>query len=64
MDYELESSFSYQKYSVKIRTEKIAKVFSIMEKLVKDGLVIQYNFGQFSLEQVFIEFVNNMRNNK
>ncbi|OUM67191.1 hypothetical protein PIROE2DRAFT_40265 [Piromyces sp. E2] len=62
--YELESSFTYQKYSVKIKTENIANVFSTMEKLVKDGLVTQYNFGQFSLEQVFIGFVNDTDNNK
>ncbi|ORX75937.1 P-loop containing nucleoside triphosphate hydrolase protein [Anaeromyces robustus] len=58
-DYELESSISYQKYFVNMKTENIANVFAMMEKVVKAGLVSQYNFEQFSLEQVFINFVNN-----
>jgi len=56
--YNLESSISYQKYSVKMKTENIADVFAIMEMAKESGLVSQYNFGQYSLEQVFINFVN------
>jgi len=56
--YQLESSISYQKYSVKMKTENIANVFAIMEMAKESGLVSQYNFGQYSLEQVFINFVN------
>jgi len=57
--YEVENSMNYQKYTVKMRTENIAKVFAIMEFAQERGLVSQYNFGQYSLEQVFINFVNN-----
>jgi len=57
--YEVENSMNYQKYTVKMRTENIAKVFALMEFAQERGLVSQYNFGQFSLEQVFINFVNN-----
>jgi len=57
--YEVENSMNYQKYTVKMRTENIAKVFAIMESAQETGLVSQYNFGQYSLEQVFINFVNN-----
>ncbi|KAL6594717.1 hypothetical protein U3516DRAFT_608426 [Neocallimastix sp. 'constans'] len=57
--YDLESSFSYQKYSVKMRTENIANVFSMMEYAKERRYITQYNFGQYSLEQVFINFVNN-----
>jgi len=58
-DYEVESSMSYQKYSVKMKTENIAKVFSMMESAKEQKMITQYNFGQFSLEQVFINFINN-----
>jgi len=58
-DYEVESSMSYQKYSVKMKTDNIAKVFAIMENAQNQNIVSQYNFGQYSLEQVFINFVNN-----
>jgi len=57
-DYELETSISYQKYSITMKTENIANVFAQMEKAKESGLVSQYNFGQYSLEQVFINFVN------
>jgi len=57
--YEVESSMSYQKYSVQMKTENIARVFALMELAQERQLVSQYNFGQFSLEQVFINFVNN-----
>jgi len=56
-DYELESSFSYQKYSVEMKTEKIATVFAILESAKEKRHITQYNFGQYSLEQVFIDFV-------
>jgi len=58
-DYELESSINYQKYSVKMKTENIAKVFAILEDAKKNNTITQYHFGQYSLEQVFINFVNN-----
>jgi ABC-type multidrug transport system ATPase subunit len=57
--YKLESSISYHKYSVKMKTENIANVFAVMEDAKESGLVSQYNFGQYSLEQVFINFINN-----
>jgi ABC-type multidrug transport system ATPase subunit len=59
-NYQLESSISYQKYSVQMKTENIANVFSVMEQAKKAGIISQYNFGQYSLEQVFINFVNNV----
>ncbi|OUM65277.1 hypothetical protein PIROE2DRAFT_41808 [Piromyces sp. E2] len=59
-NYEVENSINYQKYSVKMKTEGIAKVFSLMEEAKENGLVSQYNFGQYSLEQVFISFINNI----
>ncbi|OUM69508.1 hypothetical protein PIROE2DRAFT_38181 [Piromyces sp. E2] len=58
-NYELESSMNYQKYSVKMNSESIANVFSVMENAKENGIISQYNFGQYSLEQVFINFVNN-----
>ena len=58
-DYKVESSLSYQKYSVKMKNENIANVFTMMEDSVKNGLVSRYNFGQFSLEESFINFINN-----
>jgi len=60
-EYEVETSMNYQKYTVKMRTENIAKVFALMESAQEIGLVSQYNFGQYSLEQVFINFVNNSK---
>ena len=59
--YEVESSLKHQKYFVQMKTENIAKVFSIMEYTKDIGLVSQYNFGQFSLEEVFINFINNIK---
>jgi len=57
-NYELESSMSYQKYSIKMKIENIANVFAVMENAKENGVISQYNFGQYSLEQVFINFVN------
>jgi len=57
--YEVQSYSNYQKYSVEMKNEKIANVFSLMEIAKASGLVNQYNFGQYSLEQVFINFINN-----
>jgi len=58
--YELESTISYQKYTVTMKIENIANVFALMEQAKEYGLISQYNFGQYSLEQVFINFVNNV----
>ena len=58
-NYEVESSISYQKYSVEMKTENIARVFALMENAKEQQMVTQYNFGQYSLEQVFINFINN-----
>jgi len=58
-DYTVESSYDYHKFDVKMKTENIANVFSLMEKAKDDGLINQYNFGQYSLEQVFLNFINN-----
>jgi len=57
--YELESAMTYQKYTVKMKVQSIAKVFEMMETAKENGIISQYNFGQYSLEQVFINFVNN-----
>ncbi|ORX51392.1 hypothetical protein BCR36DRAFT_325611 [Piromyces finnis] len=59
--YELESFINYQKYTVTMKIENIANVFSVMEEAKENGIVKQYNFGQYSLEQVFINFVNNTK---
>jgi len=59
--YRVESSLNYQKYSVEMQSKNIADVFSMMETAKEEGLVSQYNFGQYSLEQVFIDFVNNSK---
>jgi len=56
--YDVETSMNYQKYSVKIRIENIANIFSVMEYAKEHNIISQYNFGQYSLEQVFIDFVN------
>lgn len=56
-NYELESSLHHQKYFVKMRFENIANVFYWMEYSKDIGLVSQYNFGQYSLEQIFINFL-------
>jgi len=58
-NYQLESYSTYQKYTIKMKIESIAKVFSLMEEAKESGLIDQYNFGQYSLEQVFINFINN-----
>eukprot|EP00833_Pecoramyces_ruminatium_P012664 jgi/Orpsp1_1/1186696/evm.model.d7180000052567.1 len=54
--YDLENSISYQKYTVEMKLENIANVFSYMEYAKKVGHIKQYNFGQYSLEQIFIDF--------
>ncbi|ORX37478.1 P-loop containing nucleoside triphosphate hydrolase protein [Piromyces finnis] len=56
--YDVESSMNYQKYSIKIKIENIGRVFSLMESAKDQRIINQYNFGQYSLEQVFISFVN------
>ncbi|ORX45952.1 hypothetical protein BCR36DRAFT_372441 [Piromyces finnis] len=43
-NYEVESSINYQKYSVKIKIENIARVFSLMEDAKEQKCVNQYNF--------------------
>jgi len=60
VSYELETSISYQKYTVIMDIENISNVFAMMEEAKDKGIVSQYNFGQYSLEQVFINFVNNV----
>ena len=57
--YEVENFINYQKYTVKMKTVNIANVFALMEFAQERGLVSQYYFGQYTLEQVFINFVNN-----
>ena len=61
-EYQLESSLNHQKYSVKMKKENIANVFQLMEYAKEIGLVTQYNFGQYSLEEIFINFINNDTN--
>jgi len=41
--------------------ENIARVFAIMEYAKEQQFINKYNFGQYSLEQVFINFVNNSK---
>jgi len=60
-NYEVESSINYQKYSVEMKTENIARVFALMESAKELQMITQYNFGQYSLEQVFINFINNSK---
>jgi len=60
VNYELDTSFTFQKYTVEMRTENIANVFAILEEAKDNGVISQYNFGQYSLEQVFINFINNL----
>jgi len=57
--YDLESSIAYQKYFVEMKTENISNVFAIMEKVKASGLIHQYNFGQYSIEQVYLDFIKN-----
>ncbi|ORX84528.1 P-loop containing nucleoside triphosphate hydrolase protein [Anaeromyces robustus] len=59
--YNVESSFNHQKYTVEMKTQNIANVFSVMEEAKEKGHISQYNFGQYSLEQVFIDFVNDSK---
>ncbi|ORX51393.1 hypothetical protein BCR36DRAFT_411859 [Piromyces finnis] len=61
--YTLETSISYQKYYVEMKTENIPDVFSFMEKAKEKYLISQYNFGQYSLEQIFINYINNSKYN-
>jgi len=56
-DYVVESSYDYHKFNVKMKIENIPNVFFLMEKAKEEGLIIQYNFGQYSLEQVFLNFI-------
>jgi len=59
--YQLESSTQYQKYFVEMKTENIPNVFSLLEKAKEKFIISQYNFGQYSLEQVYINFINNVK---
>jgi len=47
--YELETSISYQKYTVTMENETISRVFAMMEEAKDNGLISQYKFGQYSL---------------
>jgi len=60
-NFELETSISYQKYFVEMKTENIPEVFSFMEKAKDKYLISQYNFGQYSLEQIFIKYINSVK---
>jgi len=61
-DYQVEStSIGYQKYFVKMKTENIPNVFLLMEKAKEERLINQYNFGQYSLEQIFNHLINTIR---
>lgn len=46
-----------------MKKENIASVFQLMEYAKEIGLVTQYNFGKYSLEEIFIDFINNDTNN-
>ena len=59
--YQLETSAHYQKYFVKMKTENISNVFSLLEKAKEKYIIGQYNFGQYSLEQVCINFINDVK---
>jgi len=59
--YQLETSAHYQKYFVEMKTKNISKVFSLLEKAKEKYIIGQYNFGQYSLEQVYINFINNIK---
>jgi len=59
--YQLESSTHYQKYFVEMKMENISNVFSLLEKAKEKFLISQYNFGQYSLEQVYINLINEVK---
>jgi len=56
-DYQLKSYISYQKYTVKIKHEHIANIFSLLEEAKNQKIITEYSFGQCSLEQVYINMV-------
>ena len=44
-----------------MKTENIPNVFSLLEKAKEKFIISQYNFGQYSLEQVYINFINDVK---
>ncbi|OUM65102.1 hypothetical protein PIROE2DRAFT_42002 [Piromyces sp. E2] len=59
--YSVITYFNHQKYEVKIKNENISKIFAYMEEAKDEGLINQYNFGQISLEQVYINLINKIQ---
>jgi len=55
--YQLETLTHYQKYFVEMKTSNISNVFSLLEKAKEKFIIGQYNFGRYSLEQVYINFI-------
>jgi len=56
-NYQLKSYISYQKYTVKIKHEHIANIFSLLEEAKNQKIITEYSFEQCSLEQVYINMV-------
>jgi len=51
------------KYEVQSKNN-ISRIFDIMEDCRKDGLFIDYNYSQTSLEQIFLNFANKYNENE
>jgi len=43
------------------KIENISNVFSMLEYSKNIGLINQYNFGQYSLEQIYLDFIKNVK---
>ncbi|OUM60359.1 hypothetical protein PIROE2DRAFT_46336 [Piromyces sp. E2] len=53
--YKKEKYINFERYTFFSTKEQIPVIFNEMESLKKDGLISDYNFGQCSLEQIFID---------
>jgi len=61
--YKLENLTNHRyKYQIKMK-KGLGKLFEIVEKAKKDGLVTEYTISQSNLEQVFIDFTKQFKNN-
>jgi ABC-type multidrug transport system ATPase subunit len=55
---------SVQRVKYEVQSKKnISRIFDIMEDCRKDGLFIDYNYSQTSLEQIFLNFANKYNEN-
>jgi len=58
-NYHLKSYINYQKYTVEILHKNISHIFQQLEKAKEEKIIKEYSFGQCSLEQVYINIINN-----